>query len=113
MQESRVTVEEVREAQEYLKTGITQSEEKNFIEASEAFKKSASVHPFDEKHIDRIFKPFERLHGRSTYEETGIGLTICNKIVTRHGGEIFVKRHTEHGVTFHITLPEKQHGKII
>ncbi len=62
----------------------------------------------DEQHVDRIFKPFERLHNRSTFEGTGIGLTICNKIATRHGGGISVKRHSESGVTFHITLPEKQ-----
>jgi PAS domain S-box-containing protein len=62
----------------------------------------------EEKHADRIFKPFERLHGRSAYEGTGIGLTICNKIVTHHGGEITVKRQSTNGVTFHITLPEKQ-----
>jgi len=54
MQESPVTVEEVREAQQYLKTGITQSEEKNFNDASETFKKSASVHPYDKKHIDEL-----------------------------------------------------------
>ena len=54
MQESRVTVEEVRNAQEFLKTGISESEEKNFSEASEAFKKSASVHPFDETHISEL-----------------------------------------------------------
>ena len=54
MQESPVTVEEVREAQQYLKTGITQSEGKNFNDASETFKKSASVHPFDKKHIDEL-----------------------------------------------------------
>lgn len=65
----------------------------------------------DEQHVDRIFKPFERLHNRSTFEGTGIGLTICNKIVTRHGGDISVKRHSENGVIFHITLPEKQNGK--
>jgi len=62
----------------------------------------------DEQHVDRIFKPFERLHGRSTYEGTGIGLTICRKIVTHHGGEITVKRQSTYGVTFQITLPEKQ-----
>ncbi len=61
----------------------------------------------EEEHIDKIFKPFERLHGRSTYEGTGIGLTICNKIVARHGGEIMVKRQSN-GVTFQITLPESQ-----
>ena len=62
----------------------------------------------DEKHADRIFRPFERLHNRSTYEGTGIGLTICNKIATRHNGSIEVKKHPESGVTFHILLPEKQ-----
>ena len=61
-----------------------------------------------EEHVDKIFKPFERLHGRTTYEGTGIGLTICNKIVSRHGGKITVKRQSTNGVTFHITLPEKQ-----
>jgi nitrogen-specific signal transduction histidine kinase len=61
----------------------------------------------EEEHVDKIFKPFERLHGRSTYEGTGIGLTICNKIVARHGGEIMVKRQSN-GVTFHVILPEKQ-----
>ena len=65
----------------------------------------------DEKHVDRIFKPFERLHNRNTFEGTGIGLTICNKIVTRHGGEISVKRSSENGVTFLIFLPENQQEK--
>jgi PAS domain S-box-containing protein len=64
----------------------------------------------DEEHVDKIFKPFERLHGRTTYEGTGIGLTICNKIVSRHGGEIKVKRQSTNGVTFLITLPEKQNS---
>jgi light-regulated signal transduction histidine kinase (bacteriophytochrome) len=68
----------------------------------------------EEEHVDKIFKPFERLHGQSTYEGTGIGLTICNKIVSRHGGKITVKRQSSNGVTFHITLPEKQNnGEVI
>ena len=62
----------------------------------------------EEEHVDKVFQPFERLHGRATYEGTGIGLTICNKIVSRHGGKITVKRNSTNGVTFHITLPEKQ-----
>lgn len=61
----------------------------------------------EEDLVDKIFKPFERLHGRSVYEGTGIGLTICNKIVARHGGEIRVESGSN-GVTFHIILPEKQ-----
>jgi light-regulated signal transduction histidine kinase (bacteriophytochrome) len=62
----------------------------------------------DEEHVDKVFKPFERLHGKTIYEGTGIGLTICNKIICRHGGEITVKRQSTNGVTFQITLPEKQ-----
>lgn len=61
----------------------------------------------EEEHLEKIFKPFERLHGRSEYEGTGIGLTLCNKIVARHGGEIMVKRQSN-GVTFHVILPETQ-----
>ena len=57
---------------------------------------------------DRIFKPFERAHERSEYEGSGIGLAICKKIVSRHGGNITFKNKPTHGVTFYITLPVKQ-----
>jgi signal transduction histidine kinase len=61
----------------------------------------------EDEYVDKIFKPFERLHGQGAYEGTGIGLTICNKIVFRHGGKISVKKQSTRGVTFHIILPEK------
>lgn len=63
---------------------------------------------FDEKHAERIFEPFKRLHGKSDYEGSGMGLAICRKIVHRHHGEIRVKSQPEEGTTFSITLPEKQ-----
>ena len=62
----------------------------------------------EEKYHERIFKPFERLHGRSEFEGSGIGLAICNKIIHRHNGTITVQRSQPYGTTFIITLPENQ-----
>ncbi len=64
---------------------------------------------FDECYSHKIFKPFERLHGRdSPYGGTGMGLAICKKIVDRHDGEITVKSVPEQGTTFIVSLPIEQ-----
>jgi light-regulated signal transduction histidine kinase (bacteriophytochrome) len=63
---------------------------------------------FDEKYRDRIFEVFQRLHGRSEYEGSGIGLSICRKIVERHGGSIMPYSKPNCGATFVILLPLNQ-----
>jgi len=61
---------------------------------------------FEEKYLQRIFEPFERLHGRSEYEGSGMGLAICRKIVQRHGGEITAESRVGEGTTFLVALPQ-------
>jgi PAS domain S-box-containing protein len=60
---------------------------------------------FDEKYLNRIFQPFQRLHGHSAYEGTGMGLAICHRIVERHGGRITARSQPGQGTLFIITLP--------
>ncbi|MFD1143129.1 ATP-binding protein [Larkinella insperata] len=60
---------------------------------------------FDEKYADQIFQVFQRLHGRSQYEGTGIGLAICQKVVDNHGGAISARSRPGEGATFSIYLP--------
>ena len=60
---------------------------------------------FDEKYKDRIFRPFERLHGRNEYEGTGMGLAICRKIMENHGGTLLVDSQPGQGACFTVTFP--------
>ena len=65
---------------------------------------------FDEQYLEKIFAPFMRLHVRSEYEGTGMGLAICKKIVERHGGSITAKSTPGAGALFVIDLPARQAG---
>jgi signal transduction histidine kinase len=60
---------------------------------------------FEEKYLDRIFRPFQRLHGRGQYQGTGMGLAICKKIVENHHGEISARSTPGEGTNFSLTLP--------
>lgn len=63
---------------------------------------------FDEKYLDRIFSPFQRLHTTTEFAGTGIGLTICRRIVEHHGGTITARSEPGVGATFVVKLPLQQ-----
>jgi signal transduction histidine kinase len=63
---------------------------------------------FDMKYLDRIFTPFQRLHGRQEYEGTGMGLAVCRRIVERHGGALTAESAPGEGARFLVTLPVRQ-----
>lgn len=65
----------------------------------------------EEQYFSRIFEIFQRLHSFSKFEGTGIGLAQCKKIVTLHGGKIWVESQVGKGSSFYFTLPQKSENE--
>ena len=61
---------------------------------------------FEKEYSEKIFQVFQRLNGKAEYKGSGIGLSICRKIVDNHQGHIFAEGGINEGAKFTILLPE-------
>jgi light-regulated signal transduction histidine kinase (bacteriophytochrome) len=105
----------IENAIKYRRQGVTPRIEIQAVNTGEMWQFSVSDNGtgFDMAYSDRIFRVFQRLHGRAEYTGNGIGLSIAKRIVERHGGRMWVDwSEPGQGARFCFTLPALPQNRI-
>jgi len=105
----KFTEEETDSSVEIKTTNLSDEERSKFHLTSEKYYRieiSDNGIGFRQSNEQKIFEPFVRLHPRSEYEGSGLGLFICKKIITKHNGIIYAEAKDEQGARFILILPE-------